>query len=305
MKIVRWAGSARRADTILRRVARPVLQGPSPAVKETMGWYGKLIGAILGTFIGRGLLGGIVGFVIGHLYDRQAAGSARGRASRGPAASPRSLSEAFFRATFQAMGHVAKADGRVTEREIDAARDAMRRFSLGERERRLAMDLYTEGKQPDFPLEAVLTNLRVSAAGREDLTRLFMQIQLEAALQGDGLSPPARTVLARMCSALGVSAIEFAALEAMLRMRGRPGTGSAGPARPQADRLADAYQVLGVPSDAPDADVTLSYRRLVSQNHPDKLVANGLPESMIEAAHERTRRILEAYELVRTHRGMK
>jgi DnaJ like chaperone protein len=57
--------------------------------------------------------------------------------------------------------------------------------------------------------------------------------------------------------------------------------------------------------DAADADVTLAYRRLMSQNHPDKLVANGLPQSMIEAAHERTRQILEAYELIRKHRGMK
>jgi DnaJ like chaperone protein len=305
MEIVRWAGSARRADTILRRVARPVLQGPSPAVKETMGWYGKLIGAVLGMIIGRGLLGAIVGFVIGHLYDRQAAESARGRVSGGSTAGPRNLSEAFFRATFQAMGHVAKADGRVTEQEIDAARDAMRRFSLGERERRLAMDLYTEGKRPDFPLDAVLRELRASAVGREDLTRLFVQIQLEAALQGDGLSPPARAVFARMCSALGISAIEFAALEAMLRMRGRPGTGPGGSARSESDRLADAYQVLGVGPSATDAEVTKAYRRLVSQNHPDKLVANGLPESMIEAAHERTKRILEAYELVRTHRGIK
>jgi DnaJ like chaperone protein len=282
-----------------------VLQGPSPAVKETMGWYGKLIGAVLGMIIGRGLLGAIVGFVIGHLYDRQAAESARGRVSGGSTAGPRNLSEAFFRATFQAMGHVAKADGRVTEQEIDAARDAMRRFSLGERERRLAMDLYTEGKRPDFPLDAVLRELRASAVGREDLTRLFVQIQLEAALQGDGLSPPARAVFARMCSALGISAIEFAALEAMLRMRGRPGTGPGGSARSESDRLADAYQVLGVGPSATDAEVTKAYRRLVSQNHPDKLVANGLPESMIEAAHERTKRILEAYELVRTHRGIK
>jgi hypothetical protein len=30
-----------------------------------------------------------------------------------------------------------------------------------------------------------------------------------------------------------------------------------------------------------------------------------LPQSMIEAAHERTRRILEAFELVRKYRGMK
>jgi DnaJ like chaperone protein len=51
--------------------------------------------------------------------------------------------------------------------------------------------------------------------------------------------------------------------------------------------------------------VTLAYRRLVSRNHPDKLVAGGLPQSMVEAAHERTRRILEAYEIIRKHRGMK
>jgi DnaJ like chaperone protein len=108
-----------------------------------------------------------------------------------------------------------------------------------------------------------------------------------------------------MCDALGITALEFAALEAMARMRGRPGTGTSHNAESASSRLADAYQVLGVAAGATDAEVTLAYRRLVSQNHPDKLVANGLPESMIEAAHERTRRILEAYELVRTHRGMK
>jgi DnaJ like chaperone protein len=116
---------------------------------------------------------------------------------------------------------------------------------------------------------------------------------------------PARAVFGRICSALGISAMEFAAFEAMLRMHaGRPG-GGADAGRPAADRLADAYQALGVRPDTPDADVTLAYRRLMSQNHPDKLVANGLPQSMVEAAHERTRQILEAYEVIRKHRGMK
>ena len=63
--------------------------------------------------------------------------------------------------------------------------------------------------------------------------------------------------------------------------------------------------MLGVPASTPDAEVTRAYRRLMSQNHPDKLVAQGLPESMIAAAHERTQRILEAYEIVKTHRGLK
>ena len=70
-------------------------------------------------------------------------------------------------------------------------------------------------------------------------------------------------------------------------------------------RLSDAYEVLGVATGAADAEVTKAFRRLMSQNHPDKLVAQGLPESMIAAAHERTQRILEAYELVKTHRGIK
>jgi DnaJ like chaperone protein len=276
-----------------------VLQGHSPTVKETMGWYGKLIGAVLGAIIGRGLFGAIVGFLIGHQFDRRSASA--GRAGGIPS---RELQVLFFRTTFQVMGHVAKADGRVTEQEIDAARATMRRFSLGEADVRRAIDLFTEGKDRDFPLEDVLSEFRSASAGREDLRRLFVQIQLEAALQAGELSPPARAVFARMCSALGMSAMEFSALEAMLRMhRGQPGDG--GTARPAAARLADAYQALGVRQDAPDADVTLAYRRLMSQNHPDKLVANGLPQSMVEAAHERTRQILEAYELIRKHRGMK
>jgi DnaJ like chaperone protein len=276
-----------------------VLQQHSPAVKESMGWYGKLIGAVLGAIVGRGLFGAIVGMLIGHQFDR------RSSEERRISSDPRSLSLAFFRATFQAMGHVAKADGRVTEQEIDAAREAMRRFSLSDADVRRAIDLYTEGKRAGFPLDDVLRGLRAAAVGRDDLTRLFVQIQLEAALQGGGLNPASRAVFARMCDALGISAPEFAALEAMLRMQGRPGAGPSRPSQSSSSRLADACQVLGVRSDSSDADVTLAYRRLMSQNHPDKLVANGLPESMIEAAHERTRRILEAYEVVRTHRGMK
>jgi DnaJ like chaperone protein len=264
-----------------------------------MGWYGKILGAVLGAIIGRGLLGALVGFLIGHQYDRRTASN--GPRVGGPS---QELQRVFFRATFQMMGHVAKSDGRVTESEIDAARDAMRRFSLSAADVDRAIGFFTEGKRPDFPLDAILAELRGLTEGRPDLRRLFLQIQLEAAIRGDGLNTASRPVFVRMCGALGVSSIEFAALEAMLRMHGasRPG---GRPGKPAADLLGDAYRVLSVDPGASDAAVTLAYRRLVSQNHPDKLVANGLPESMIEAAHERTRSILEAYEVIKRHRGMK
>jgi DnaJ like chaperone protein len=211
------------------------------------------------------------------------------------------------------MGHVAKSDGRVTEQEIDAAREAMRRFALAEADRLRAIECFAAGKQADFPLEATLERLRRLAGKQPDLCRLFVQIQLEASLRGNGLGDRPRAVFQRICRSLGISQLEFAALEAMLRMHagdygygpdGRPSQGPGSGTRTNA-RLADACEVLGVATSATDAEVTKAFRRLMSQNHPDKLVAQGLPESMIAAAHERTQRILEAYELVKSHRGIK
>ena len=189
------------------------------------GWYGKVIGAILGYIVGRGLLGAIVGFVIGHQFDvmaRRNRGGALG--GRRPGAigaghgSPAEMRQAFFEATFQVMGHVAKSDGRVSEREIDAARLAMHRFSLSEAERLRAIELFTAGKSPDFPLEATLERLRWLTGEQSNLARLFVQIQLEAAIDGDGLGDRNRGVFVRICQALGISPLEFASLEAMLRM---------------------------------------------------------------------------------------
>jgi len=280
------------------------------------GWYGKIIGAILGYIIGRGFLGAIVGMVLGHQFDAASRRGALGRRTGRDTAQddPTALRRAFFEATFQVMGHLAKSDGRVTEAEIDAAREAMRRFALSEADRQRAIELFTAGKAADFPLDETLSRLRRLAGHQPDLYRLFVQIQLEAAIRGNSLGDRPRAVFQRICRALGISALEFASLEAMMRMHAGddgygPGHGRAsqGPGfgtRPEA-RLTDAYEVLGVAPGAPDAEVTKAFRRLMSQNHPDKLVAQGLPESMIAAAHERTQRILEAYELVKTHRGIK
>ena len=273
-----------------------------------MGWYGKVIGAVLGAIVGRSWLGAIIGLLIGHQFDRRRDSGAGAVPPQGsPAASPVELRRAFFQATFQVMGHVAKADGRVSEQEILAARGTMTRFALTDNDRRRAMDLFTDGKRADFPLENALRRLRALAGGQPELCRMFVQIQLEAALHGNGLNPASRAVFTRICGALGLSSLEFASLEAMARMRGYSSQGgsSQAPGARSGSALADAYEVLGVSSSASDSEVTLAYRRLMSQHHPDKLVAQGLPESMVAAAHERTQRILEAYETVKNHRGLK
>jgi len=102
---------------------------------------------------------------------------------------------------------------------------------------------------------------------------------------------------------LGISAIEFAHLETVLRHQGHGTADGHGPARH--DALAEAYEVLDVPKTASDAEVKRAYRRLMSQNHPDKLVARGLPESMLEVAKQKTQAIQAAYERIRESRGMR
>ena len=74
------------------------------------------------------------------------------------------------------------------------------------------------------------------------------------------------------------------------------------PAAPTASSIHDAYKVLGIPADSTDADLKKAYRRLMSQHHPDKLVAKGLPEEMIKLATEKTQEIKAAYDMIKKSR---
>jgi DnaJ like chaperone protein len=266
---------------------------------DRMIWQGKAFGALLGVLTG-GPVGALFGAALGHMVDVQA--QAKWQTTQGPPLDAVGVQEAFFRSTFQVMGHLAKADGRVSEDEIRAARAMMVELQLGEREVKLAMALFTQGKAADFPLDSTLRQLLIVFRTRPDLCRMFVQIQLQAALWGDGLNAPTRRMLMRICGSLDISAYELVQMEALLRMQRstrQPG------AQPAGNRLSDAYAVIGVAATATDAEVTKAYRRMMSQNHPDKLHAKGLPEPMMKVAHDKTRQILTAYEVICAARGIR
>lgn len=273
-----------------------------------MNWIGKLVGALLGFILTRRPTGVLLGLILGHLYDQYVE---RGR--RGPRADMVAVRATFFRTAFSVMGHVAKSDGRVSEQDIAAARRIFRQFNLGDADTRAAMAFYTQGKDAGFDLPASLQELARVCQGREEVLRMFLEIQMRAAMLGDGLHGAVRSTLLRVASALGVSALEFAHLETLLRLQayaGATGYGPAGGARPGpsgagADALADAYEILGVAKTATAAEVKRAYRKLMSENHPDKLVARGLPESMLEVAKQKTQAIQAAWERVRESRGMR
>jgi DnaJ like chaperone protein len=260
-----------------------------------MAWEWTLISAVIGFLITRRPWGAVIGMIIGYVI-RQAIVARPGVASAGYAADSGGISDVFFRATFELMGHVAKSDGRVTEAEIGAARGLMQQLNLGPNEVRLAIACFQAGKSPGYDIELAIERLREVCGMRHDVLRAFVEFQLRAALAGNGLSPPARAILTRVAERLGMSGLEFARMESALRSRER----SAGP-----HALNDSYAELEVEPSASDQEVTLAYRRQMSRHHPDKLVANGLPESMAQVAKEKTQRIQEAYEAIRAARGMR
>jgi len=269
-----------------------------------MNWTGKLIGALLGFALTKRPTGVLLGLILGHLYDIWIA-----RRSAGPRVDAATVRTTFFRAAFTVMGHVAKSDGRVSEQDIAAARRIFRQFNLGEADTRAAMQFFTEGKQAGFDPAELLAELAAACRGRPGVLRMFLEIQMRAALMADGLQGATRAAVLRVASAVGIGALEFAHLEAFLRFQAHAGAhapgGGAGPraAPGGATSLDEAYEVLGVKPAASDAEVKRAYRKLMSENHPDKLVARGLPESMLEVAKQKTQAIQAASERVREARG--
>ena len=108
-------------------------------------------------------------------------------------------------------------------------------------------------------------------------------------------------LLVRVATQLGISRIELAQIEAVLRIR--RGSFARAPARDARPAAARSLQRARDSEGASDEEVVKAYRRQLSRHHPDKLKANGLPDSMIEHAKQRTQQIIEAYELIRERRG--
>lgn len=261
-----------------------------------MGWWGKLIGGALGLSLGGGPLGALIGAYLGHRFvDKN---STKGFKSI------ELTQAAFFTASFSVMGHIAKADGRVSKDEIEMAQQVMEHMNLDAEQKRLAINLFNQGKREDFDLDGVMRQFKLAAGRRTTLFQMFIEIQLHA-IYADGVkSPEEDRILQRLSDILGFSRLQLDHLEAMISANLSGATGATTKGKASPSQLQQAYSLLGISSSATDMEVKKAYRRLMSQHHPDKLVSKGLPEEMIKLANDKTQQIKKAYDLIKNKRAV-
>lgn len=274
-----------------------------------MRYWGKVIGLALGIFSGAGFWGIVLGLIIGHMFDK-----VRSVKGQGYFANNQARQTLFFSTTFQVMGHLTKSKGRVTEADIQIASLFMDRMQLHGDARTAAQRAFREGKQSDYPLRNKLRELRSACFGRFDLIRMFLEIQLQAAFADGDLHPNEREVLFVIADELGISRAQFEQFLRMMQGGAQFGGGSqqsygqhgGNAGWQQAQRgptLEDACNVLGVKPTDDATTVKRAYRKLMSEHHPDKLVAKGLPPEMMEMAKQKAQEIQKAWELIKEQRG--
>jgi DnaJ like chaperone protein len=248
-----------------------------------------IVGAVLGFMIG-GPMGLLLGAVVGLLVKAWLQQNA------GPKL--REMQSAYLDSMFAVMGQLCKADGVVTQNEVQAAENMFRQLRLSPEQRRSAIDAFNRGKQPGFDLDGELRHFRQKTGNHPALMRLFLQVQINAIAADGQVHQAEHEMLIRIARGLGLPASQVEQLEAMLGM-GQSGS-RGGPA--PAQKLADAYNVLGVSESATDAEVKKAYRKLMNEHHPDKLASQGLPESMREMAEKKAAEITNAYDVIKESR---
>lgn len=261
---------------------------------------GKFLGGLFGFLLTRSVIGLLLGVIIGHFFDR---GMARFKILGGGSTSAQ---QAFFKITFQVMGFIAKSDGVITEAELDKAREIMQRLNLNEKQRVSAMEAFNAGKLADFNLDQSLQELVTRCHQQRMLLQIFIDFQTRAATIDGKLDSNKEQLLSHICQRLGFAPVNnsFNFDDLFRQFNQQNQQQQQQPGRRYQNPIADAYRLLGLDSKASATEVKKAYRKMMSQNHPDKLVAQGLPPEMIKLATEKTQKIQAAYEQICTSQGI-
>ena len=264
--------------------------------------WGKILGALFGLALLK-VPGLILGILLGHWFDKAFRQQFEQNGGFSGLFHDGEDEQGLFRyTTFATMGHIAKATGVVTPAHIQQASVYMAQLGLSAQQQKEAQAAFRDGKAVNFPLRQQLQHFYQIYRRRKDVLQLFVEIQLNIACINGQMTPAQYSLLQQVAGYLNFSQFQ---LDLLLQTYQAQSRFSSRNTRSQSSSstLQDAYQVLGIAQSVSDTVLKKAYRKLMSQHHPDKLIAQGVPAEMLEVAKTRTQEIQAAYELIKQKRS--
>ncbi len=248
-----------------------------------MGIIGKIVGGTIG-FALAGPLGAVAGAVFGHAFDSE---SSLQKVEHDHLSSVEESQLAFFVATFSMLAKLAKADGRVTQEEIDTIdRFAVHELGLNPPNREVAFNIFRTALDSPASFEDFATQFYHHFRFQDHMLEMMVDILLKVGVADGRLHAAEEAMILSAVRVFHFDSSRYAQLKSKY-----------------AHTVEQAYHVLGCKREESDEAIKKCYRRLVQTYHPDKIASKGLPEEFTRLAQDKFREIQAAYEEIKTERG--
>jgi len=271
--------------------------------------WGKVICGILGGVYG-GPWGFIIGILLGHIFidtilkvmtffqnahvHSQMWSGVWDRDYRDFAKKQEQAS--FTMAIIVLCAKMARVDGKGSAEELKAFKKV---FKVSPSREEDVDRLFNRAKLSPEGFESYAMQLAFAFQNRPLVLREILSALFMIAIADTGkLTKEEITFLQQVAVIFGISREEF------LHIAARSGVHMSG-SRLKSAKKKDSYDILGVSETANDAEIKSAYRKLIKENHPDKLISQGVAEEFINAATEKLKRINAAYDDIRKIRGIK
>jgi DnaJ like chaperone protein len=250
-----------------------------------MGIFGTLVGGSLGFALG-GPFGALLGSMLGSRLS-EGDGAVRTRVYSSQQA------QAFFAVALTSLAaKVAKADGHVTQDEVDAFDGFLRKgMGMSAQERRAAAEVFNKARDCSTPTVEFCKQVRAILVNQPDRLRDIVTILLMVAMADGKLHRAEEDLIRQISLDLGLSQADYQSCHA---------TFFATTEQPETC----PYEILGVATTATDTDVRTAHRRLVRDYHPDVIQSKGLPEEFTAFATEKLVAVNGAWARVKVERGL-
>ncbi len=252
-----------------------------------MNWWGKLIGSSIGML--GGPFGALAGAAIGHLYDEDDPATKDERKAR-------VLYLAYF---FSCAAKIAKADGQVSAKEIEATETIMNRMVLNKRTKEFAKNVFRKAKNSNRSIDEDFKEVARLISYDPVVSQTFLGGLFEIA--NSNSSKLSKTQIRFLLYGEKRLKLPSGLLQSWL-------SGGYAPPRYGTSSndlsIADAYNTLGLNESCTDAELKAAYRNRAASFHPDKLKSKNLPEEFTSFANDQLAKINHANEVIQKARAI-